>query len=33
MNKKKEYGQYYTTNAEYIIGNLVKIFPKKINDS
>jgi hypothetical protein len=28
---KKEYGQFYTTNAEYIIGNLLNTIPENVN--
>lgn len=29
MSKKKDLGQFYTTNSEYIISNLVDIFPEQ----
>ena len=30
MNKKSQYGQFYTTNSQYIIGNLLNDLPKDL---
>jgi len=30
MDNKKQYGQFYTTNSKYIIGNLIDDIPKDL---